>query len=196
MISREMDDRPADARMALDYFMGQHHGLKGVPPPPTAVTNPGPRGLGQQPRPGGIVRPPGSGSVSQPISAQGTMAAARSSTPTLQKLPKKKSNAVLWVTLILLTSGLGTGLWYLFFANHEPEKPAVVENSAPKQQVPTPPPLKEDPSTAPGHSLARSTSSRVTIRRFRRCERADQPSQAPRWPPHWLPTSPCRLHLR
>lgn len=144
LISREMDDRPSDARMALDYFMGQHHGLKGVPPPPTAVTNPGPRGPGQQPRPGGVVRPPGSGSVSQPISAQGTMAAARSSTPTLQKLPKKKSNAVLWVTLILLTSGLGTGLWYLFFANHEPEKPAVVDNSSSKQQTPAPPPTKEE----------------------------------------------------
>ena len=150
LISREMDDRPADARMALDFFVGQQHGLKGVPPPPTAVTNAVPRGPGQQPRPGGVVRPPGSGNVSQPITSQGTMAAARSSTPTLQKLPKKKSNAILWVTLALLTSGLGAGLWWLFFANHDPEKPVVVDTPPAKTNTAPPPdkPEKEKPSVA------------------------------------------------
>ena len=163
LISREMEDRPPDARNALEFFIAQRHGLKDVPPPPAANSGsarpPGPH------RPG-VVRPPGQGgAASQKIHTGGaTMAQARSSVPQMTKLPRKKSNVAMIAVLSLLTVAVIGGGAYLYYASTTPvedSKPeaTVVQSPAVKDVTPAPtpapkapeptPPTSESPSIAP-----------------------------------------------
>lgn len=161
LISREMEDRPTDARTALEYFMAQRHKLKGIVPKPTglvAATAPpqqrkAPPGVllpGQRPVP----RPPAVGATTGKIvpgqaatavSPEGTAASARSSTRAMQRVPKKKSNAGLWITLSLLILGLVGGLAYLFTASNEPT-PIAQTDPAPVK-APDPKPVSNPPKT-------------------------------------------------
>lgn len=153
LISREMEDRPPDARNALEFFMAQRHGLKDVPPPPATssgtVRPPGPH------RPM-VIRPPGPGGVtSQQIHTGGaTMAQARSSVAQMTKLPKKKSNLAMIVVLSLLTVALIAGGGYLYYASTtvaEGPKPAetVAQGSVVKETTLAPTPAPKPPDPAP-----------------------------------------------
>ncbi len=152
LISREMDDRPSDARIALEYFTAQQHGLKGVPPPPTAGSGTSGRLGAPRPvyRPGavGATTGPIAGNASQAIQAQGTMAAARSSTPVVEKIVKPKSNKGLWIGLSVLIAALAGGIAYLFLAP-QPPVAETVTTSPPPPVTPPPPAPKESPPTPP-----------------------------------------------
>jgi serine/threonine protein kinase len=167
LISREMDDRPADARMALEYFMAQRHGVKGITPPPTGTATTQPRAGNNPPRGHSptrqIVRPQGAaavGATSQRISGNtaGTMVNARSSTPGMMKVPvKKKSNVVLWSVLGLLMAGLLGGVVYLLVAP-APEETAKTEGipTTPQQAVQNLNP-KPAPETTPAAPVAQNS---------------------------------------
>lgn len=138
LISREMEDRPADAKMALEYFMAQRHGVRGIAPPAPPASKTGiPQHLrGNVPgtRPG--VRGPIT--ASQPIStsAQATMSATMSSTSRMKRLPKRKSNVLLWIIICLAALVLGGGLAYLFLSG--PANPTPTANPVPSRVNPTP----------------------------------------------------------
>ena len=144
LISREMDDRPSDARIALEYFMAQRHGLKNIPPPPTAAAPT--RSIGPH-RPG-VARPPvPGGAASQKIFVGGTTIQARSSKAQAVKVPEeKKSNMGLYVILTLLTLGLLGGGGYLYYASTAPDTPPVEKPPVPLAVEPVKPP---DPTPEP-----------------------------------------------
>ncbi len=167
LISREMDERPEDARTALEYFTAQKHGLKGVPQPPAVGTavrpNSKPKPVYRPPGPAGSTTGPISGSASQIIMAEGTMAAARSSTPNLEKVVKPeppKGKLGLWIGLTALLLAIGGGVAWLFLG-HPETPPSEVQTPAPEPApasvavtpVPTPkpkpPPAPEVPKPAP-----------------------------------------------
>ena len=159
LISREMEDRPSDARSALEFFMAQRHGRKDVPPPP-AVSSGTVRPPGSH-RPM-VIRPPGpGGAASQQIHTGGaTMAQARSSVAQMTKLPRKKSNLGMILVLSILTAALIAGGGYLYYASttavEEPklgstlvQSPAVTETTpAPKTPDPAVPPTPQSPPIA------------------------------------------------
>lgn len=128
-ISREMDERPADARIALDYFRAQKSGIKN--PTPVGLT-PHVKIVGRGSGPGGVTQAVGShtqrvpnkatqrvgGSGSQKL--QGTTATSRSSRPSAKKVASK-SRAGLWITLLVLAAGGGTAAWWFT----KPQAPAA-----------------------------------------------------------------------
>lgn len=143
LISREMDDRPPDARVALEFFQSERHGLKGVPPPPSVATPKGQPSTrvvrpGAQPRtvvPGQPAgqwhgQPPPVGTASQQLRA-GTAVTSRSSTPALQRLPKSGGRKGLWIGL-----GIGAALlagaagWFFFLRNPEADPNSVLRQLA------------------------------------------------------------------
>ena len=120
LISRDMEERPIDARTALDFFRADKSGIKN--PSAARITSrvkivgrgTGPAGVTQQigtrtqPVKGQTQRV--AGSASQAL--QGTAAASRSSRPAAKKVPGK-SRAGLWITLLLLVGGGGAAGWFL-----------------------------------------------------------------------------------
>ncbi len=116
LISRDMDDRPPDARSALDFFLAQKSGIKNPTPTGPAASLTGVKIVGRGTGPGGTTQPlPGkatqrvSGSASQ--SLQGTAAASRSSRPSPKKVARK-SRTGLWFTLLLLAAAGGGAAWW------------------------------------------------------------------------------------
>ncbi|RYD38361.1 MAG: serine/threonine protein kinase [Verrucomicrobiaceae bacterium] len=112
LISRDMDDRPPDARTALEYFRSQTSGIKNPTPQPVVPAGPVVRIVGRGTGPGGSAtqRLPG-GKATQQL--QGTSAAARSSRPAARRTGRKKSNTGLWIILIILAAAGGALVWYL-----------------------------------------------------------------------------------
>lgn len=121
LISREMDDRPSDARTALDFFRISTSGIKN--PTPQAVI---PKGsmvkiVGRGRGPGGVATVVRSGTTQR---MQGTAATARISRPAAKRIVrKKKRNAGLWITLALLAAGGAGAAWY-FIGKKPPPPPA------------------------------------------------------------------------
>ncbi|MES2707265.1 MAG: serine/threonine-protein kinase [Verrucomicrobiota bacterium] len=121
LISRDMDERPPDARTALDFFRAQTSGIKNpTPQPPAAPAGPVVKIVGRGSGPGGtttVIRPgnatqrlPGSGTQR----LQGTSASARSSRASAQKIAhKQKSNSGLWITLVLVAAAGAAVIWFL-----------------------------------------------------------------------------------
>ena len=144
LISRDMEERPADARIALDYFRTQKSGIKNPTPvgPVSHVKIVG-RGTG----PGGVTtqavkkttqRVSGSGTQA----LQGTTAASRSSRPAARKVASK-SRAGLWITLTLLAAGGGAAAWWFLL---RPQAP-VVDSRAALEAVFNAPSPTPDPAT-------------------------------------------------
>ncbi len=120
LISRDMEERPSDARTALDFFRAEKSGIKNPTPPKitSRVLIVG-RGSG----PGGVTQQVGgrtagpvknqtqriAGSTSQAL--QGTAAASRSSRPGARKVAKK-SRTALWISLAFLAVGGAAAGWY------------------------------------------------------------------------------------
>src|SRR5699024_721386 len=112
LISRDMEDRPADARTALEYFMVQRHKLKGyIPKPTTSVTARAPQQQTRKAPPGVIlpgqraVRAPAGATTGPIVSnsyAEGSMEGARSSTQSLKRVPKKNSNTGVYIILSII----------------------------------------------------------------------------------------------
>ena len=121
LVSRDMEERPADARLALDYFRAEKSGIKN--PTPVRITS-RVKIVGRGTGPGGVTQQVGgrttqpvkgqtqrvAGSTTQPV--QGTAAASRSSRPAAKKVAGK-SRSGLWITLILLAAGGGAAGWFL-----------------------------------------------------------------------------------
>jgi serine/threonine protein kinase len=116
LISREMDDRPPDARTALDFFRAQTSGIKNPTPVPVTPIAPAVRIVGRGTGPGGV-RPGGAATQRLPGSGtqrlQGTSATARSSRASARRIGKKKSQSGLWITLAIVAAAAGGAFWYL-----------------------------------------------------------------------------------
>ncbi len=122
LISREMDERPADASTALEYFRQQKSGVKN-PTSTTPTSATGVKILGRGTGPGGVQGAAGK-STQQVRSAptqrvggpstqalQGTTAASRSSRPAARKVPAK-SRTGLYLTLATLAAAGGGAAWW------------------------------------------------------------------------------------
>ena len=112
LISRDMEERPADARTALEYFKAGKSAIRNPTTPPAIVagvkivgrgTGPGRAGAGTSP-------PIQRGRTSSTQSLQGTMAAARSSRPAARKV-KAKNHRILWISLAMITVAGGAAFW-------------------------------------------------------------------------------------
>ena len=124
LISRDMEARPSDARIALEFFRAQRSGLKNPTPIAPAPRNPAVKILGRGSGPGGVTQATagrttqqlrsatqrvGPGTASQRL--QGTTAASRSSRPTAKKVAAKKMGG-LWIVLGVLAAAGGTAAWW------------------------------------------------------------------------------------
>ena len=151
LISRDMEERPADARIALDFFRTQKSGIKNPTPvgPVSHVKIVG-RGTG----PGGVA-PQGNHKTTQagknptqrvtgkgPQALQGTTAASRSSRPAARKIASK-SRAGRWITLGLLAAGGGGAAWWFLL---RPQAPVVDPHAALETVFNAPAPTP-DPAT-------------------------------------------------
>ena len=151
LISRDMEERPADARIALDFFRTQKSGIKNPTPvgPVSHVKIVG-RGTG----PGGVA-PQGNHKTTQagknptqrvtgkgPQALQGTTAASRSSRPAARKIASK-SRAGRWITLSLLAAGGGGAAWWFLL---RPQAPVVDPHAALETVFNAPAPTP-DPAT-------------------------------------------------
>jgi hypothetical protein len=122
LISREMDERPADACTALEYFRQQKSGLKN-PTSTTPTSATGVKMLGRGTGPGGVHG--AAGKSTQPVrgaptqrvggpatqTLQGTTAASRSSRPAARKVAAK-SRSGLYLTLAVLAAAGGGAAWW------------------------------------------------------------------------------------
>ena len=151
LISRDMEERPADARVALDFFRAEQSGIKN--PTPARITShvkivgrgTGPGGVTQQI--GGRSTQPitgqpqrGTGSPSQAL--QGTAAASRSSRPAARKVVRK-SSAGWWIMFLLVAAGGGAATW---FFNQAPKTPAVDPGAAALEALLNASPPAADPA--------------------------------------------------
>jgi serine/threonine protein kinase len=124
LISREMDDRPADARTALEYFLGQKSGLPStapgyVPPPPplksaSAAQVRAGRGGHTQP-----VRVAGPGHRVR----GGTHSSAVSSRPSARRV--QKTSRLHWSSVLTAIIVVGIGLyifWRIYYDGTKPKE--------------------------------------------------------------------------
>ena len=98
LISRDMDERPADARSALEYFRANRPGLKN--PTPQPPKGPVVRIVGRGAGPGGRVTQPMP--VVEVVSGPGGK----------RKHGGKSSKTGLWIALALAAAAGGGGVWY------------------------------------------------------------------------------------
>lgn len=148
LISRDMEERPADARTALDFFRAEQSGIKN--PTPARVTS-HVRIVGRGTGPGGVTQQiPGKqtqrvtgqptqrlgGSASQV--QQGTTAASRSSRPAAKKVVRKNRTG-LWITLGVLAAGGSAAGWYFT----RPKSPAADPRAALEALFNGPPPAPD-----------------------------------------------------
>jgi len=153
LISRDMEERPADARTALDYFSAQKTGIRN-PTSTTPTSKTGVKMLGRGTGPGGVQG--AAGKTTQPVknhatqrvagaatqTLQGTAAASRSSRPAARKVTAK-SRTGLWLTLGLLAAGGGSAAWWFTQA---PKAPPTDPRAALEAIFAAPAP-KADPAT-------------------------------------------------
>ncbi len=119
LLSRDMEDRPADAQVALDAFMAGR--LPHAPPEPVASVGPVVRVVGRG-------KGPGMNTQNVPRSPGGTAHAARSSRPMAHKV--KKKGKLPWILAGLALAG-GGGAYLM--KKKPPEAPATAAMVSPVQ---------------------------------------------------------------
>ncbi|MBP7950974.1 MAG: protein kinase [Verrucomicrobiales bacterium] len=129
LISREMDDRPPDARTALQFFMAEQHGWKHAPtvqPTQNAWQGAGRSGASRH-VPGPGTHPSTYGGTTQRVTSGGQAAAATARGSAPAQRPRKRRGKFLWVTLgAVLLAGGGFAAWYYGFRDRTLSPEAVL----------------------------------------------------------------------
>ena len=147
LISRDMEDRPGDARTSLEFFRAEKSGIKN--PTPARITT-RVKIVGRGTGPGGVTQQVG-GRATQPVKGQtqrlpgsasqalqGTTAVSRSSRPAARKVPRK-SRTGWWILLAMLAAGGAAAGWFLT----HPKTPSADPRAGMEALLSGPPPAPD-----------------------------------------------------